>query len=129
MTSPLTTLPSSALGCFGSDPYAYLLNLYWDQQTGAQQQRKTCSHCGETMTRVKFRRHVMTCKPASDDDDEDEQQPKHTDEAERTDEEIIIFSARTDTLDDQKPIVDEEEEASAKIVKQEEAEMKSSCSE
>lgn len=42
------------------------------------------------MNRVKFRRHLMTCKIAEDD-----QEGNH-DEGERTDEEIIIFSARTD---------------------------------
>lgn len=101
--------PTSAIGCFGSDPYAYLLNLHWDQQNTASV-RKTCPSCGETMTRAKFRRHCMTCKltaPEQQSDQDDRQSKVNTvvngdqddGEGEKTDEEIIIFSARTDLND------------------------------
>ncbi len=55
---PLSTnlFSTSPIGYLSSDPFAFIINLHWDQRAP-----KKCQKCGLLLNRVKFRKHVLTC--------------------------------------------------------------------
>lgn len=46
----------SPVGYLGCDPFAYVLNLHWDQTI-----QKRCEHCSGVFNRQKYRKHVLSC--------------------------------------------------------------------
>lgn len=53
-------ITNSPIGFLGCDPYAYLVNLHWDQSL-----HKKCADCGGVFLRQKLRKHALECKAKS----------------------------------------------------------------
>lgn len=51
---------TSPVGYYGSDPFAYIINYYWDQNLP-----KKCAKCDLILTRTKYRKHVLSCSVGS----------------------------------------------------------------
>lgn len=64
---PLSTnlYNTSPIGYLSSDPFAFIINLYWDQKLP-----KKCEKCGLVLNRVKYRKHIATCSEEVDAMDE-----------------------------------------------------------
>ena len=58
---------NSPIGYFACDPFAYLLNLHWDQTM-----EKRCSNCQSTFARDKYLNHVLQCDIAKSEKSSDE---------------------------------------------------------
>ena len=53
-------ITNSPIGFLGCDPYAYLVNLHWDQSLN-----KKCVDCGGVFLRQKLRKHALECRAKS----------------------------------------------------------------
>lgn len=63
---------TSSVGYLSSDPFAYIINLYWDQKLP-----KKCENCQLVLNRPKYRKHILTCSNDSDEsmDSDSTQEP------------------------------------------------------
>ena len=54
---------TSPIGFLASDPFAYIINLYWDTQL----MQKQCLNCKTVLTRINYRKHLLNCNDSGED--------------------------------------------------------------
>ena len=53
---------TSPIGFLASDPFAYIINLYWDTEL----MQKQCLNCKTVLTRINYRKHLLQCNSSSE---------------------------------------------------------------